>query len=70
PELNPDDLSECRTLGEIVTYLNSQSDNSQSIPMTGIETTSIQTTDIQTCMLSVVSEKTGYPVEMLTLEMD
>ncbi|WP_298775304.1 SDR family NAD(P)-dependent oxidoreductase, partial [uncultured Shewanella sp.] len=70
PELNPDDLSECRTLGEIVTYLNSQSDNSQSLNSHTLNSQSIQTADIQTCMLSVVSEKTGYPAEMLTLEMD
>ena len=24
PELNPEDLAECRTLGEIVTYMNSK----------------------------------------------
>ncbi|WP_298774840.1 type I polyketide synthase, partial [uncultured Shewanella sp.] len=69
PELNPDDLSECRALGEIVTYLSSQS-VSLSGTSTQATSQSIQTTGIQTCMLSVVSEKTGYPVEMLTLEMD
>ncbi|WP_299011982.1 hypothetical protein, partial [uncultured Shewanella sp.] len=71
---------ECRTLGEIVTYLNSQSPNTNTSTSTSTST-SIQATrqsseiveqtaDIQTCMLSVVSDKTGYPVEMLNLEMD
>ncbi|WP_299006127.1 type I polyketide synthase, partial [uncultured Shewanella sp.] len=72
PELNPDDLSECRTLGEIVTYLNSQSPNTNTSTSTSIQATrqSSDIADIQICMLSVVSDKTGYPVEMLNLEMD
>ncbi len=73
PELNPDDLSECRTLGDIVTYLNSQSlsiDSHQAVAPHASNTISANNQNIQTCMLSVVSEKTGYPTDMLNLDMD
>ncbi|MEZ9656786.1 phosphopantetheine-binding protein [Vibrio splendidus] len=81
PELNPEDLAECRTLGEIVEYMNSKSMNSKmpaSAPVAvqpsatapvqaanGLDATVVQQT-----MLEVVAEKTGYPTEMLDLEMD
>ncbi|MCL1123491.1 type I polyketide synthase [Shewanella surugensis] len=81
PELNPDDLAECRTLGEITTYLESQSLNNQSSDSQSLDNQSLQipasqgssadtSADVQACMLAVVSEKTGYPTEMLSLEMD
>ncbi|MGF1843151.1 phosphopantetheine-binding protein [Vibrio clamense] len=81
PELNPEDLAECRTLGEIVGYMNSKSMNSKmpaSAPVAAqpSATATVQAANgldakvVQQTMLEVVAEKTGYPTEMLDLEMD
>ncbi|MGS0825995.1 eicosapentaenoate synthase subunit PfaA [Shewanella sp. 0m-8] len=74
PELSPEDLAECRTLGEIVAYMNSKL---SSIPVTTAATVTLVATanglsaeKVQATMMSVVAEKTGYPTEMLELEMD
>ncbi|HEY7864521.1 MAG TPA: SDR family NAD(P)-dependent oxidoreductase, partial [Psychromonas sp.] len=76
PELNPQALAELRTLGEIVTYMQSQTqsvntpiDNVVPIVPT-IESVSVDLSAVQTVMLDVVADKTGYPVEMLELAMD
>ncbi|MEZ9681088.1 phosphopantetheine-binding protein [Vibrio splendidus] len=86
PELNPEDLAECRTLGEIVEYMNSKSMNSKSMnskmpasaPVAAqpSATAAVQAANgldakvVQQTMLEVVADKTGYPTEMLDLEMD
>ncbi|MFB2778669.1 SDR family NAD(P)-dependent oxidoreductase [Shewanella mangrovisoli] len=81
PELSPEDLAECRTLGEIVTLF------SQAVPVTAAATVSyatqtavlasavaanaaISNDEIERTMMAVVADKTGYPVEMLELGMD
>ncbi|MEL4284140.1 SDR family NAD(P)-dependent oxidoreductase [Shewanella xiamenensis] len=76
PELSPEDLAECRTLGEIVTLF------SQAAPVTAAATVSHATQSavaasaavsdgaIERTMMAVVADKTGYPVEMLELGMD
>ncbi|MEZ8947648.1 phosphopantetheine-binding protein [Vibrio sp. 10N.247.311.18] len=75
PELNPEDLAECRTLGEIVNYMNSKLPASAPV-VAQTATTSVQATSgldaavVQKTMLEVVAEKTGYPTEMLDLAMD
>jgi len=99
PKINPDDLTELRTLQEIVDYISGQSGgvSMPSVPaivpstptpvpaqpvvtpanVTESEQTgsmrSLSSPDIaefEQTMLEVVSEKTGYPTEMLTLDMD
>ncbi|MFA0504581.1 phosphopantetheine-binding protein [Vibrio sp. 10N.222.54.B12] len=81
PELNPEDLAECRTLGEIVEYMNSKSMNSKmpasapvaAQPSAAVPVQAANGLDakvVQQTMLEVVAEKTGYPTEMLDLEMD
>ncbi|CDS99312.1 type I polyketide synthase [Vibrio coralliirubri] len=76
PELNPEDLAECRTLGEIVTYMNSKMPASAPVAAQPSATAPVQTANgldakvVQQTMLEVVAEKTGYPTEMLDLEMD
>jgi acyl transferase domain-containing protein len=75
PELNPEDLAELRTLGEIVSYMQSKvsAAPAASVPVVAAATSSapaIDTAYIQKVMMEVVAEKTGYPVEMLELEMD
>ena len=76
PELNPEDLAECRTLGEIVTYMNSKMPASAPVAAQSSATGPVQASNgldakvVQQTMLEVVAEKTGYPTEMLDLEMD
>ncbi|OED65314.1 beta-ketoacyl synthase [Vibrio splendidus ZS-139] len=76
PELNPEDLAECRTLGEIVTYMNSKMPALAPVAAQPNATAPVQAANgldakvVQQTMLEVVAEKTGYPTEMLDLEMD
>ncbi|GAB3525013.1 type I polyketide synthase [Photobacterium alginatilyticum] len=78
PELNPEDLAECRTLGEIVTYMNSKLPASVpataiapvTTPVTAAAPSGLDAAQVQSTMLDVVADKTGYPTEMLDLAMD
>ena len=81
PELSPEDLAECRTLGEIVSYMNSKLSTTAAAGATGVSSagaapqvataeTALSAQKVQATMMSVVAEKTGYPTEMLELEMD
>ncbi|MCS6240551.1 type I polyketide synthase [Shewanella baltica] len=81
PELNPEDLAECRTLGEIVDYMNSKLPVVSAVavaPAAKVEATPAQVPannglsaeKVQQTMMSVVADKTGYPTEMLELSMD
>ncbi|MFA0426821.1 phosphopantetheine-binding protein [Vibrio sp. 10N.222.51.C5] len=77
PELNPEDLAECRTLGEIVDYMNSklganEAPNAARAPEAAVESTSndLNPAHVQSTMMEVVADKTGYPAEMLDLAMD
>ena len=75
PELNPEDLAELRTLGEIVSYMQSKVQSDVSAAPVAVESVaasnvSIDLAHIQNVMMEVVAEKTGYPTEMLELEMD
>ncbi|PTO61059.1 type I polyketide synthase [Vibrio splendidus] len=75
PDLNPEDLAECRTLGEIVTYMNSKMPSGVSINeaapvQSAAVANGLDAKVVQQTMLEVVAEKTGYPTEMLDLEMD
>ncbi|KPZ72928.1 Phenolphthiocerol synthesis polyketide synthase type I Pks15/1 [Shewanella sp. P1-14-1] len=83
PELSPEDLAECRTLGEIVSYMGSKlpaagamnsntADATHTVtPESGLSTeTALSAQEVQSTMMTVVAEKTGYPTEMLELSMD
>ena len=88
--INPNELTELRTLGEIIDFVSAREGAAQS---NGVETTLQKTTPITapiavvskntpssnggldinkltTSLLQVVSEKTGYPAEMLELSMN
>ncbi len=73
PELDQNDLAEMQTLKEIVEYVEAKSGVSAS-GNDSIETISASTVideeAIQQGMLEIVNEKTGYPIEMLDLNMD
>ena len=70
PELNPEVMSELRTLGEIVDYMNSQLLEADPVASAAPVATApaaagINPEQIMTTMLEVVAEKTGYPTDML-----
>ncbi|CAA0124072.1 Phenolphthiocerol synthesis polyketide synthase type I Pks15/1 [BD1-7 clade bacterium] len=71
PELNPEDLAELRTLGEIVNYMQSKVPAGSAAPAAAAPASAgVDLAKIQQVMMSVVADKTGYPAEMLELEMD
>ena len=86
--INPNDLTELRTLGEIVTYVSAKAGGSttaaapaptpvavqqpvsQPVAVAAPTSNGAVNSDMQKALMEVVSEKTGYPAEMLELEMD
>ena len=77
PELNPEVMSELRTLREIVDYMNSQLSSAPTVsapvsaaPIASVSSSNISPAQITETMLAVVAEKTGYPTDMLELSMD
>ncbi|RBP83032.1 polyketide-type polyunsaturated fatty acid synthase PfaA [Shewanella putrefaciens] len=78
PELHPEDLAECRTLGEIVDYMNSKlpaigstsTTTAAQVTVTATINDGLSAEKVQQTMMSVVADKTGYPTEMLELSMD
>ncbi len=84
PEVPGDELAEMRTLGQIIDHLKSKigrdvSEASREIPSTVAIPDSELNTQIPTpdtgqdpgpVFMSIISEKTGYPAEMLELNMD
>ncbi|TEW55938.1 SDR family NAD(P)-dependent oxidoreductase [Psychromonas sp. RZ22] len=74
PELDAEQLSQMRTLAEIVTYMN-EVVSSVSVSLPQVSTIAVKnhitdSQEIEQTMLAVVAEKTGYPAEMLELSMD
>jgi len=71
PELDQNDLAEMQTLKEIVDYVE-QKAGAVSAPAVApaVAASSIDSAQIQQGMLEIVNEKTGYPVEMLDLNMN
>ena len=82
--VNPNELTELRTLGQIVDYLVAKSGGNTSTTAVVTPTPTVQTATpsntntegglsqakIESILLEVVSDKTGYPAEMLELSMD
>ncbi|NPD86676.1 SDR family NAD(P)-dependent oxidoreductase, partial [Lentimicrobium sp. L6] len=88
--INPSELTELRTLGEIVSYVAPK--GATAVAIEGVNTTAApvietpapvqavteetpqasntDTTQLEKMLLEVVSEKTGYPAEMLEMNMD
>jgi acyl transferase domain-containing protein/NAD(P)-dependent dehydrogenase (short-subunit alcohol dehydrogenase family) len=64
PVIGPEHLGSLHTLGEIATYLGAgmATESSATVQSSGAN-------NVTETLLAVVSEKTGYPVEMLELEM-
>ncbi|MGD0585426.1 MAG: SDR family NAD(P)-dependent oxidoreductase [Oryzomonas sp.] len=68
PLIGPEHLGTLHTLGEIATHLDAGS-TSASIVTPVVNGASPVPSNIAGILLAVVSEKTGYPVEMLEMEM-
>ncbi len=86
--INPNELTELRTLGEIVAYVGKKGGTAVAEPKVEVEVeaevkvepaaaaeapavqTGTDTAQLEKALLEVVSEKTGYPAEMLELNMD
>ena len=74
PELKPEDLAELRTLQEIVDHVQSKLQPASAAPAVSVAPPAASSgsdmDDLNRVLLSVVSEKTGFPAEMLKMEMD
>jgi acyl carrier protein/NAD(P)-dependent dehydrogenase (short-subunit alcohol dehydrogenase family) len=66
PLIGPEHMGTLQTLGEIAAFLGS---GSAAAPTAAAPVAAASGADAAAALLSVVSEKTGYPVEMLDLEM-
>lgn len=68
PMVSPEDLSNLQTLQQIVDFLSAGSvTTEQTISAATVSTNNEQLAEI---MLEVVADKTGYPVDMLNLDMN
>ena len=74
PEVNASEMAALRTLGQIVDYMQSRSAPaaapSAAPPRVAAALPAAPTVDLHALMLAIVAEKTGYPVEMLGLQME
>ncbi len=67
PAVKPEDLGVLQTLGQIVAHLLAQGGSvSAAVPVASIAVASVAVAET---LLRVVAEKTGYPVDMLELDM-
>jgi acyl transferase domain-containing protein/NAD(P)-dependent dehydrogenase (short-subunit alcohol dehydrogenase family) len=75
PPIPPDTLGSLKTLGQISRFLSQQisSDNNTRHPIAPLPSHTAKQPDhddVEVRLLEVVSQLTGYPVEMLALDMD
>ena len=68
PTVNPEDLATLQTLQQIVDFM--QVNTAPSSPAKTETSTAIANDKFQTVLLEVVADKTGYPAEMLNLDMN
>jgi acyl transferase domain-containing protein/NAD(P)-dependent dehydrogenase (short-subunit alcohol dehydrogenase family) len=72
PIIGPEHLGTLRTLGEIAAHLGAGTGTATATPATAAITAAVAASshdNVAETLLAVVSEKTGYPVEMLEMEM-
>ncbi len=69
PAVRPEDLGVLQTLGQIIEHLSRESEQIPSSQTTATKKSGGDRDTIASTLLSVVAEKTGYPVDMLELEM-
>lgn len=69
PSVSPDDMAALQTLQSIVDIFNASEINQQTSTPTQTQSTS-DISNLSEVLLEVVADKTGYPTEMLNLEMN
>ncbi len=70
PTIGPEDLGRLQTLGEIVAHLDAEMPGDKvATAVTGVSSATVDASRITGTLLAVVAEKTGYPQDMLELEM-
>ena len=72
PQVEPEMMGSLKTLNQIIAFLSSQNADtfSSSAPASSDPNSEPHNTDVSAILLETVSELTGYPVEMLGLDMD
>ncbi len=69
PAVGPEDLGRLQTLGQIVEHLSRGGLERVATVPTAPQLGQVSRDEVATTLLEVIAEKTGYPVEMLELEM-
>jgi len=72
PQVNPDELTEIKTLGGILDAFISAAEKipEKTIQTEKINVAGLSDAGLESTVIKIVSEKTGYPEEMLDLDMD
>jgi acyl transferase domain-containing protein len=70
PTVNPEDLASLQTLQQIVDFMQGQARPEQAEVILNVAASSAAVDRLQEVLLEVVAEKTGYPVDMLNLDMN
>ncbi|MDZ4183984.1 MAG: SDR family NAD(P)-dependent oxidoreductase [Desulfuromonadales bacterium] len=68
PAVRPEQLGSLQTLGQIVTYLVAATTTPAPMQL-AVKNEQIDRTTVAEALLSVIADKTGYPLEMLELDM-
>ncbi len=69
PAVKPEDLGTLQTLGQIVAHLGAGMAPAATAPTPAAAAVPVDSGRVASVLLAVIAEKTGYPVEMLELEM-
>ncbi|MBE0501598.1 MAG: acyltransferase domain-containing protein, partial [Desulfuromonadales bacterium] len=72
PAVKPEDLGRLQTLGQIIKHLSAGMASAQTVTPPSLSTPATPAVDssrVATVLLEVIAEKTGYPIEMLEMEM-
>ena len=69
-EVDTAELAELNTLGEILQFALQSAPAAPVVPLAGATPAPAPTADFEALLLDVVADKTGYPVEMLSLDME
>lgn len=71
-DVNPEEMGRMRTLQEVIDYINQGSDApaSQAAPSVATPTPPSNGKNVEDVLVQVVADLTGYPTEMLSMDMD
>jgi len=69
PTVRPEDLGVLQTLGQIIDHLCQGGENVASVVVGAVNVATVDRSLVTATLLAVIADKTGYPVEMLELEM-